>query len=133
MTWLQRGGTGVEVDAECRPAAGSWYSAYDEQTVAEPADVDIDHVVALAEAWRSGPANGPEQREQFANDVNSPLLIAVTASSNRSKSDRDPVDWLPPSSGYWCTYAQMWVAVKSTWSLTLQQAEQDKLAQLLQG
>ncbi|MEU1955658.1 HNH endonuclease family protein [Nocardia rhamnosiphila] len=131
---LQRDGTRVEVDADCYPTSGDWYSPNDEQTVAEPADVDIDHVVALAEAWRSGANTWTrDQREQFANDLGGPQLIAVTASSNRPKGDQDPVDWLPPADGYRCTYAAMWVQVKSTWQLTLEQAEKDTLAQILQG
>jgi hypothetical protein len=60
-------------------------------------------------------------------------LIAVTASSNRSKGDQDPVDWLPPAVAYRCTYAAMCVQVKSTWQLTLEQAEKYTLAQILQG
>ncbi|WP_218002618.1 HNH endonuclease family protein [Nocardia brevicatena] len=92
------------------------------------------HVVPLAEAWRSG-ANewSPEQRERFANDLDHPQLIAVTASSNRAKGDQDPSRWLPPNPAYRCAYAQMWVAVKSTWKLTLQQAEKDTLAHVLHG
>ncbi len=131
---LQRDGTDVAVDAECRATAGTWYSAYDDQTVTAASDIDIDHVVALAEAWRSG-ANewSTEQREEFANDLTNPQLIAVTASSNRSKGDQDPADWMPPNRAANCTYAQMWVAVKSTWQLSLQQAEKDRLTQVLQA
>ncbi|RDI44871.1 HNH endonuclease family protein [Nocardia mexicana] len=133
-TVLQRDGSGVQVDAECRPTAGSWYSPYDDKTVADAGDVDIDHVVALAEAWRSGAAEwSTDQREKLANDLDDPQLIAVTAASNRSKGDQDPTQWLPPNTGYRCTYARMWVAVKSKWDLTLQQAEKDTLGGILQG
>ncbi|MFI6310007.1 HNH endonuclease family protein [Nocardia fusca] len=133
-TVLQRDGDGVVVDGECKATAGSWYSPYDEQTVTAASDIDIDHVVALAEAWRSGASGwSTEQRERFANDLDNPQLIAVTASVNRSKGDQDPVNWLPPNPAYRCTYAQMWVAVKSTWQLTVQQAEKDALARTLQG
>jgi hypothetical protein len=131
---LQRDGTGVTVDGECRPTAGQWYSPYDEKTMTDPSDIDIDHVVPLAEAWRSGASEwSTEQRERFANDLDHPQLIAATASSNRAKGDQDPTDWLPPTTAYRCTYAQMWVAVKSTWNLTLQQAEKASLTQILQG
>lgn len=131
---LQRDGSRVSVDAECRPTAGEWYSPYDEQTVTDSAEVDIDHMVPLAEAWRSGASGWTEdRREQFANDLDSPQLIAVTASSNRSKGDQDPADWQPPNAAYRCTYAAMWVAVKSGWGLTLQQAEKDTLTQVLRG
>jgi hypothetical protein len=83
-------------------------------------------VVALASEWST------EQRERFANDLDNPQLIAVTASSNRSKGDQDPANWLPPNPAYRCAYVQMWVAVKSTWQLTVQQAEKGALAQTLQ-
>lgn len=133
-TVLQRDGDSVTVDSQCRPTAGSWHSLYDEQTTTDPADIDIDHVVPLAEAWRSG-ANewSADQRERFANDLDNPQLIAVTASSNRSKGDQDTSQWFPPSAGYRCTYAQMWVAVKAQWQLTLQPAEKDALGQVLQS
>ncbi|WP_280507131.1 HNH endonuclease family protein [Nocardia flavorosea] len=133
-TVLQRDGTDVVVDAECRATAGTWYSAYDDQTVTAASDIDIDHVVALAEAWRSGASEWSiERREEFANDLTNPQLIAVTASSNRSKGDQDPADWMPPNPAVHCTYAQMWVGVKSSWALTVQQAEKDKLATILQS
>ncbi|WP_432278394.1 HNH endonuclease family protein [Nocardia carnea] len=71
------------------------------------------HVVALAEAWRSGASEwSAERREEFANDLTNPQLIAVTASSNRSKGDQDPADWMPPNPAAHCTYAQIWVGVK---------------------
>jgi hypothetical protein len=56
---------------------------------------DVDHFVPLAEAWDSGAANWDSAtRQAFANDLDfSMSLIAVTASSNRSKSDRDPAEW----------------------------------------
>ncbi|WP_280490333.1 HNH endonuclease family protein [Nocardia carnea] len=131
---LQRDGTGVTVDAECRPTAGTWHSRYDDKTTEDPSEIDIEHVVALSEAWRSGASEWPiERREQFANDLSGPQLLAVTASTNRAKGDMDPADWLPPSIGYRCTYAAMWVQVKTTWQLTLQQAEKDTLAQILQA
>ena len=133
-TVLQCDGTDVLVDAECRATAGTWYSSYDDRTVTAASDIDIDHVVALAEAWRSGASEWSiERREEFANDLTNPQLIAVTVASNRSKGDQDPADWMPPNPAAHCTYAQMWVAVKSTWQLSLQQAEKDRLTQVLQA
>ncbi|MCM6773512.1 HNH endonuclease family protein [Nocardia sp. CDC159] len=131
---LQRDGTGVRVDAKCHPTAGSWYSPYDGKTVRDVSGVDIDHVVPLAEAWRSGAREwSTAQREKFANDLDNPQLIAVTASSNRSKGDQDPASWLPPNASYRCTYTRMWVAVKSTWRLTLQHTEKTALGKALQS
>jgi hypothetical protein len=86
--------------------------------------VDIDHLVPLAEALRSG-ANTwtSSKRQQFANDLAHPQLIAVTDNVNQAKGDQDPSSWQPPLTSYRCTYAKMWIAVKYYWSLKLQQAE----------
>jgi len=67
---LQRDGEGVEVGSDCAPTSGSWYSPYDGDTWSAPADVDIDHMVPLAAAWRSGASGwSTTQREAFANDL----------------------------------------------------------------
>ncbi|WP_051133635.1 HNH endonuclease family protein [Nocardia paucivorans] len=85
----------------------------------------------LAESWRSGAGEwSTEQRERFANDLDSPQLIAVTASSNRAKGDQAPASWHPVSA-FECTYSRMWIAVKAQWRLTLQQAEKDALTRML--
>lgn len=91
-------------------------------------------MVPLAEAWRSGAREwSTEAREKFANDLGGPQLIAVTARSNRSKGDQDPAAWLRPNTTYRCTYARMWIAVKSTWHLTVQPAEKVALTEVLAG
>ncbi|MBT0567277.1 HNH endonuclease [Williamsia sp. CHRR-6] len=133
-TVLKRDGTGVSVGTDCYPTAGSWRSPYDGVTLAAAADVDVDHIVPLAEAWRSGAAEWTTARRQsFANDLTHAQLIAVSASSNRSKGDQDPSTWLPPVSSYRCTYARMWVGSKFAWDLTLQQSEYDRLSSILDG
>ncbi len=85
----------------------------------------------LAEAWRSG-ANtwATSTRQSFANDLSHPQLIAVSASSNRSKGDQDPTTWKPRAS-YQCTYSRMWIRAKYTWSLRLQSAEKSSLQGML--
>jgi len=82
---------------ECDISTGQWFSYYDEQTWTSDDDLDIDHVVALGEVWRSGAWDwSDQQREAYANDLADPrTLVAVTNSVNRSKSDQDPADWLP--------------------------------------
>ncbi len=133
-TVLKRDGAGVRVNADCHPIAGSWFSPYDSKTVTDASGIDIDHVVPLAEAWKSGAREWTTQRRQdFANDLSHPQLIAVTAASNRSKGDQDPSSWQPPTTSYRCTYARMWVGVKATWRLTLQQSEKSALEKALQG
>ena len=128
-TVLKRDGTGVTVGSGCYPTAGTWKSPYDGVTVSLASSVDIDHVIPLAEGWRSGAVSWTTaKREQFANDLSSPQLIAVSASSNRSKGDQDPAQWLPPQTGYRCTYARMWIATKHKWGLSVDSAEKTALS-----
>jgi hypothetical protein len=129
---LKRDGTGVTVDSNCEPTAGKWYSVYDAKWVYDDADVDIDHIVPLAEAWKSGAsAWTTAKREQFANDLSIAQLIAVSASSNRSKGDSDPAAWKPPNSSVHCIYAREWIWVKYTYKLSLQSSEKTALQQML--
>lgn len=129
---LKRDGTGVTVDSQCEPTAGSWYSVYDATWVEDDSSIDIDHIVPLAEAWKSG-ANtwSTSRRQQFANDLTIAQLIAVTASSNRSKGDKDPSAWKPPNTSVHCIYAREWIWVKHTYGLSLQSAEKTALQQML--
>lgn len=113
------------IGSGCELIGGLWYSAYDGVTTTEDGDFDIDHMVPLKEAWDSGAhAWDSDRRRAFANDLDLPeALIAVTASSNRSKSDRDPADWLPPLSSYRCQYVRDWMIVKIKWELSVDPGE----------
>jgi hypothetical protein len=129
---LKRDGTGVTVDSSCQPTAGRWYSVYDSTYVETSSGVDIDHIVPLAEAWKSG-ANAwtTARRQEFANNLTIAQLIAVSASSNRSKGDSDPSEWQPPNASVHCIYAREWIWVKYTYGLSLQSAEKTALQQML--
>jgi hypothetical protein len=131
---LKRDGTNVTTNSSCAATAGTWHSAYDGATWTAASDVDIDHVVPLAEAWQSG-ASGwtTAQRQAFANDLTRPQLIAVTDNVNQSKGDRDPAEWLPPSASYDCTYARMYVQVKHYYNLSVDSAEKTALQGVLNG
>ncbi|SBT46553.1 HNH endonuclease family protein [Micromonospora narathiwatensis] len=131
-TVLKRDGTSVVTDSSCAAVSGRWYSPYDGVTWTAASNLDIDHVVPLAEAWRSG-ANtwSTSQRQSFANDLTRPQLTAVTAGVNRSKGDQDPSTWQPPLSSYRCTYSKMWITVKYGWGLSLQSAEKSALQTML--
>lgn len=111
--------------ADCPVVEGEWFSLYDGVEVTDPSRLDIDHIVPLKEAWRSKASTWTtDQRREFANDLDEPLaLLAVTASTNRSKSDRDPANWKPPDETTWCIYATTWINVKLKWSLTADSAE----------
>ncbi|WP_240139804.1 HNH endonuclease family protein [Streptomyces sp. MUM 178J] len=131
---LDRDGTGVEQASNCSAVSGSWYSPYDGATWYAASDVDIDHVIPLAEAWRSGASSwSTSARRAFANDLSNPQLIAVTDNVNQSKGDKDPAEWMPPRSSYHCYYARMWVDVKYEWDLSVDPAEKNALQSVLNG
>jgi hypothetical protein len=117
----------------CKVIAGDWYSPYDGATWENPSDVDIDHVVALKEAWDSGAWQwSSEKRRAFANDLSdSRSLMAVTDSVNQSKGDRDPSQWMPPRRDYRCTYISLWLSVKARWSLSVDPSEAGMIRALL--
>ncbi len=123
------------VDDRCKPLSGRWVSLYDGVATSSPADLEIDHLVPLAEAWRSGAATWtPDRRLAFANDLSDPnTLVAVTSRTNRSKSDSPPQDWLPPDPGARCPYVQRWIEVKARWDLSVTAPEKATLATVLAG
>jgi hypothetical protein len=112
-----------KVGARCYLTGGKWRSPYDGKVFTNPTGLDIDHMVPLAEAWRSGAwAWTAAQRMDFANDLDdSRSLLAVTASLNRSKGDRDVAAWLPIKAQ--CNYISNWIAVKWRFDLTVDPAE----------
>ncbi|MDG9701858.1 HNH endonuclease family protein [Streptomyces sp. DH37] len=131
---LKRDGSGVVQDGSCAATSGSWYSPYDGATWYAASDVDIDHVVPLAEAWRSGASSWTtSKRQSFANDLGIAQLIAVTDNVNQAKGDKDPAEWMPPRSAYHCTYARMWVWVKHSYGLSVDSAEKSRLSSVLNG
>jgi hypothetical protein len=129
---LKRDGDGVTTDSECRATGGSWTSPYDGATWTDPSDIDIDHMVPLAEAWRSGAsAWTTARRRAFANDLDSSQLWAVTDNVNQAKGDKDPAKWTPPSASFNCVYARSWIDVKYRYGLTVDSAEKSALGRLL--
>jgi hypothetical protein len=130
---IKRDGTSVVTNSACTATSGHWTSAYDGVTTTNASSFDIDHLVPLAEAWASGAWSWTTaQRQAFANNVTLPQLIAVSASSNRSKGDDDPAEWLPQAS-YQCTYARAWVQVKHSEGLSVDSAEKSALSSVLSG
>ncbi|KAI5364914.1 hypothetical protein Slin15195_G044520 [Septoria linicola] len=133
-TVLKRDGSSVVTDSECRSTSGSWYSDYDGATWSAAADVDIDHIVPLKEAWVSGARNWDSaKRQQFANDLTRPQLLAVTDTVNQSKGDQDPAEWLPSRTAYRCTYIRAWVQVKYFYGLSMDSAEKSAVTNILNG
>jgi hypothetical protein len=129
---LKRDGTGVTASKTCKITKGTWASQYDNKTYKNPDLIDIDHMVPLADAWRSGADTWTDaQRSDFANDLVRPQLMAVSRSSNRAKGDQDPSQWKPPNRGYWCEYARRWITVKAYWTLTVTDKEKSALREML--
>ena len=117
----------------CDIQVGKWRSYYDGVVTRDSTSFDIDHLVPLAEAWDSGAKRWTAgTRQRYANDLrDSRSLVAVTASSNRSKSDRDPAEWMPQLAN--CKYVRQWVAVKIRWRLRVDGTEKRFLAQKASG
>jgi hypothetical protein len=131
-TALIRDGEGVQIDDNCYVTAGTWLDPYTGHTLNDPSEVDIDHLVPLANAWRSG-ADSAEwstaDREAYANDP--AVLLSADAGANRTKGDKGPEAWKPPNRDYWCEYARRWIWIKSDWRLTVNPAEKSALRQML--
>jgi hypothetical protein len=121
---------------DCVVTSGTLADPYTGRTIAfvkgDGSSVDIDHVVALSDAWQTGADRWDEaRRTALAND---PLnLLAVDYSANRQKGDGDAATWLPPERGYRCAYVARQVAVKAAYGLWVTQAEHDAIAGVLQG
>jgi hypothetical protein len=118
---------------DCRVASGTLadpYTAARIHYIRGASEVDIDHVVALADAWQKGAQQWtPSKRVAFAND---PLeLLAVDAHANRAKGDGDAATWLPPNKSFRCAYVSRQVAVKAKYKLWVTQAERDAIARVL--
>jgi len=142
--WIDADGDGLDTRAEVlidesktrvtissrTVRTGRWVSLYDNLTWTDASDVDIDHVVALNEAWKSGAYLWSSARRiAYANDLGvSWALRAVTDNVNMSKGDRDPSSWLPPYRAAICTYLAGWVAVKLRWKLSVDAAEKSSIA-----
>jgi hypothetical protein len=120
-----------KLSSGCVFTGGKWISPYDNLSTTDYSTLDIDHMVPLSEAWRSGAWKwSPAQREAYANDLTDPrALVAVTASLNRQKSDQDPSTWLPPENK--CIYVSNWIAIKVRYSLTVDSAEANALTSLV--
>jgi hypothetical protein len=120
----------LDTSRRCKVLAGTWLSPYDGRTASSPSEVEIDHLVPLAEAFRSGGWRWDAgQRRRFANDQAE--LVATSSPSNRSKGDSTPDEWRPARREAWCAYADRYVTVKATYGLSVTTDERDALGQML--
>ena len=116
-------------EERCSVATGEWLDPFTGDILTSARDLDVDHMVPLSNAHRSGAwAWDDARRRAYANDLSYPNhLIAVTNSVNRAKSDQGPERWKPPDESYWCQYARDWANIKAAWGLSATQAEWDAL------
>lgn len=107
----------------CNVLTGQWVCPYTGEVFTDPSRMDIDHMVPLAEAWRSGADQWPEaKRIAYANDLGDPRhLLPTQAGANRAKGDKGPEAFLPTEGRY--HYAQEWVRIKTRWKLTFNAEE----------
>ncbi len=123
----------TSVGPGCALSGGRWFSYYDRVSWTDTGDIDIDHMVPLAEAWDSGAhAWTPEQREEYANDLDDyRTLVGVTDNVNQAKGDQDIAEWLPTHAH--CRYLREFVAVKIRWRLAVDADEHTAMTALADG
>jgi hypothetical protein len=129
---LRRDAKSVGLDT--RPQRGSqhWHSPYDDRILTTPSQVHVDHVVPLANAWRSGADKwSPARRYKFANDLSTTQLLSVSALANGVKGDQSPDKWVPPNIAYHCVYSRAWTHVKFTYGLSVTKKEKSALSSML--
>ncbi len=113
----------------CTVKYGRWFGVYTGQIFTKASDLDIDHIVPMAHAHRHGADNWTKaQRREFANDFDN--LLVVDDSTNQSKSDQAPHEWLPPQESFWCEYGKRWEKVKDKYGLRYSNQERITLNQL---
>lgn len=119
---------------KCRVESGNWFGVYTGKSFTDPGDLDVDHMVPLANAHRSGGwAWQKARKEGYANDLSyANHLIAVQAAANRQKGSDGPEGWRPSRREYWCQYATDWATIKQDWGLTANPSEADALREMLQ-
>jgi hypothetical protein len=127
---LARQGHDLHHDGQCEITSGTWTSPYDGKVIHNPSELDADHLVPLADAWRTGAAQWTDQkRETFANDPAE--IIMVTAHANRSKQDDTPPAYEPSNHADLCRYAQRWTSLKAKYQLTVTRTEHNALNHML--
>ena len=118
------------VTGTCTISGGRWFSYYDRVSWTNASDVDIDHLVPLAEAWDSGARSWTTAtRQAYANDLGDyRTLVGVTDNVNQAKGDQDVAEWLLQYDR--CRYLREYVAVKHRWRLTVDSAEKSAMQSL---
>lgn len=123
----------TDVNAACEIISGKWVDSYTGTEFTNPKDLDIDHMIPLKyAATHGGQAWDKGRKQSYANSLEPGHLIAVSASANRSKSDKGPADWSPSNEAYKCNYASSWISVSNTWGLSVTEADKNALQKMLE-
>lgn len=117
----------------CKVAAGKWYDPYSGQIITQASDIEIDHVVALKNAYDSGAWSWKQNlRCLYGNFMGyNNHLLSVSSGENQRKSDKSPEAWMPSDSRYACDHLKNWLTVKYVWNLNMSQSEALAIAQLI--
>ncbi|MCJ7602276.1 MAG: HNH endonuclease [Desulfobulbaceae bacterium] len=113
----------------CNVTWGKWVCPYTGKEFTKASDMDIDHIVPLSHAHKTGGADwSREKKREFAND---PLnLVAVDDDTNKEKSDQAPDEWRPPLKSCWREYARKWRTVKRKYDLFIRPEEEKALREM---
>ncbi|CAM2937878.1 DUF1524 domain-containing protein [Corynebacterium falsenii] len=133
---LARDLTDVNAPEGCKVLSGVLQDPYTGETIdfrrgaKTSSAVQIDHVVALGDAWQKGAQQlSPEQREEIGNDTMN--LLAVDGPTNQAKGAGDAATWLPPNKAFRCQYVTIQTQVKAKYHLWVTQAEKDAIERVL--
>ena len=134
---LKRDLTNIVENSDCKIISGTLNDPYTGKTIdfsrkQNASAIQIDHVVALSDAWQKGAQyKTTEERFKIATD---PLnLIAVQAAANQQKSDGDAATWLPKNKSFRCQYVARQISVKFKYELWVTEAEKNAMSQILAG
>ena len=138
--WLDADGNGCDAKSEvlvskaikkptigkkCALSKGSWLDFYSGKIQTKAEKLGVDHIVSLAEAWRSGAWKwSASERDAFANEITDPdLLVVASLVSIKAKAGNDPAKWLPEVGR--CEYLRKWISIKARFGLSIDQKEAD--------
>lgn len=115
---------------ETSTLSGTWVCPYTHKIFYKASELDIDHIVPLSNAYRSGGNTwSKEKKKEFANDQEN--LLCVEDNVNRQKGDKSPDQWKPPVKEYWSTYALLWIKIKTKYNLSYTKEETIALQEMI--
>ncbi|MES2800987.1 MAG: HNH endonuclease family protein [Bdellovibrionota bacterium] len=111
----------ISVNEKCTVTAGNWFDPYTNQTYNDADDIQIDHVVALKNAYMTGAHTwNKAKRCLYSNYLGNKFhLLAVNGTENMKKSDKSPLEYIPPTKAYLCEYLRNWLQIKYIWNLKM--------------